>query len=269
MADGIPDYISSSLDPQAADVLQAQMAAQYAGDPSRIPAGLPPAATALAYINTGFGRQQAANIMGQLEQQRQAALPAIAQGMAAQDPAQWAAQYATTPGANQYALSRVLGGLSPTGVAAMRLQAAEAQHQLAGAAYEQAEAARLGITVEQLRRRFGAGGAATGGGAAGPGPGMQVVNDPNLFRNNPSGAYRAPGETAPSGDPAQAQAAQDQALLTKIPYGTGAQAWFAQQKPEMQKAIREAWARTRRPPPTAVAVAPAPAPATTSPGASA
>jgi hypothetical protein len=151
-------------------VLQAMMDAQLAGDPSRIPAGLPPAATALAYINTGFGRQQAADIMGQLAQQRTAAVPAIAQGMAAPDQAKWAAQYAQSPGANQYALSRVLQGLSPSGVAQMRLQAAEAEHQRAAAMLERAQApwyqkrSNLPILGGGQLPTVGAGGGSTGGG---------------------------------------------------------------------------------------------------------
>jgi hypothetical protein len=154
MADGVGDYISSSLDPQAGQVLQATLAAQLAGDPGRIPAGLPPAAQALAYINTGFGRQQAVDLMTQLAQQRQAALPNLAAALAAPDTAQWAARNAAT--ADPYALSRVLTGLSPTSVSEARLRAAQTLQA-------QAEAALRG---QQVTVRTGIGdalGAAYGG----------------------------------------------------------------------------------------------------------
>jgi hypothetical protein len=276
MADGLFGDISTSLDPYLGQTVGAGIAAQLAADPSRLAYGSDPLGQAMGQIMGGFQQARATNLAQALAQQRQAAIPDIAAAYASPDAAQWAAQNVKT--ANPYAMSRVLGGLSPAGVAEMRLQAAEAEHQRAGAALEVLQAAKLGLTIDEFRRKFGggavqAGGGQTppGGGAAqpAPGPALQLVNDPGLFKGNPSGTYGgSPAGAGAGAEPAQAQADSDRAVLSKIPYGTGAAAWFAQQKPEVQKQIRAAWARSGRAP-TAVAAAPPTTATPTQPSASA
>ena len=183
MADGMFGDISTSLDPYLGQTVGAGIAAQLAADPSRLAYGSDPLGQAMGQIMGGFQQSRAYGLANQLAQERQAAMPAIAQGMAADDTAKWAAQYAGSPGANQYALSRVLQGLSPAGVAQMRLLAAEAEHQRAAAALEAAQAPwyakRSALPIG------GSGGALPTVGTGGGGTGGGLLRNPDNSMVNP------------------------------------------------------------------------------------
>jgi hypothetical protein len=87
-------------------------------------AGLTGLAAAIGQTNAGFARNEAVNLMTQLAQQRSAALPSLAQAMAAPDAYTWLAAH---PDTNPMVQARVLQGATPLEVAQARSFAAESQ----------------------------------------------------------------------------------------------------------------------------------------------
>lgn len=235
MADGLAAILSGvqSGDPTAAlqlQALQAENAGQIAQDPSKwsVSEFGPFASLNRAMALGNLGAAQRA--IGEAASANAAANPDLVQALASPDPYTYAAQ---NPGMDPLAISRLVRGATPTGVAQMRNLDADAAYRQALANLQGLTAMRMGMV---LRNAGGAGNPAIpGAGAATPGvlpPGLPPASAAPFG----SGHYPSAAGTGAGPIPNAATPAPD-AATGMPPPGPARAAWWASLPLAQRRAI--------------------------------